>query len=424
MGGVDKLTYEIFSILENNFLFGCGDRKQGMVAGKENVKPFSGRNLSSGKVRVLSIDDGGSTDGVLAAKSLAHLEAILRRKSGDQTASVADFFDVVAGSGAGGVLAGLLFTRGKTGGRPVFTAEEALAFIAKNGRRFSLSSPAGVLRRVFRPSNVFKKVFGGSTLRDTTKAVLIPCYDLTTGAPFLFSRADALKMDGCDFRMADVCGATVADREVEIKSVDGKKRITAVGGGVTMNNPTAAAITHVLNNKHEFPLCNGVEDLLVVSLGNGESDPGTGNIMASPASFVTIAGDGAADMVDQALSLAFGQARSKTNYIRIQGHGSFGKRLQRLHSSRDRKTAPAPGSSDIAEEMLRQKNVESVLFRGKKLAATTNLEKLEGVADELIKEQERRKSGAVVYPVPFVNPFPPSPRISSSATTLSPIALS
>uniref|UniRef100_A0A0V0GRK5 Putative ovule protein n=1 Tax=Solanum chacoense TaxID=4108 RepID=A0A0V0GRK5_SOLCH len=61
-------------------------------------------------------------------------------------------------------------------------------------------------------------------------------------------------MDGCDFKLADVCGATIADRTVEVKSVDGRRKITAVGGGVTMNNPTAAAITHVLNNNKNFPL--------------------------------------------------------------------------------------------------------------------------------------------------------------------------
>lgn len=136
---------------------------------------------------------------------------------------------------------------------------------------------------------MLKKVFGEATLKDTAKAVLIPCYDLATGAPLLFSRADALEMDSCDFRMAELCEATLADRAVHLKSTDGITKILAVGGRVGMSNPAAAAITHVLNNKQEFPLCNGVEDLLVVSLGNGESN--------AAVSFAKIAADGAADMV-------------------------------------------------------------------------------------------------------------------------------
>lgn len=136
------------------------------------------------------------------------------------------------------------------------------------------------------------------SLKDTLKAVLIPCYDLTTGAQFVFSRADALEIDGYDFKMRDVCGATSAlAGPVEMKSLDGRTRIAAVGGGVAMNNPTAVAITHVLNNKQEFPFCNGVEDLLVVSLGNGEAYSGAGNLTSTPVAFVKIAGEGVSDMV-------------------------------------------------------------------------------------------------------------------------------
>ncbi|CAL5431569.1 unnamed protein product [Camellia sinensis] len=185
---------------------------------------------------------------------------------------------------------------------------------------------------------MFRKVFGESTLKDTVKAVLIPCYDLTTRSPFVFSRADAVEIDGYDFKMADVCLATSADptvvgavttsadTTVKMSSVDRQTKIAAVGGGVVMNNPTAAAITHVLNNKQEFPFCNGVEDLIVVFLGNGESDFGAGDLTSSPARrAVQIAGEGASDLVDQAVSMAFGQSRT-SNYVRIQanGNGKFG----------------------------------------------------------------------------------------------------
>ncbi|XP_019162091.1 PREDICTED: patatin-like protein 3 [Ipomoea nil] len=410
---VDKLTNQIFSILENKFLFGCDDPMQGSPLMAQSVAAAGGgKSLDTGKVRVLSIDAGGSTDGVLAAKSLAHLEASLRRKSGKANAHIADFFDVVAGSGVGGVLAALLFTRGKDGG-PLFTAQEALRFIVENGRKISRQEPGRVFRRTFKPSKAFKKVFGDSTLKDTLKAVLIPCYDLTTGAPFLFSRADALEIDACDFLMADVCAATVAHRALELKSVDGRTKTSAVGGGVAMNNPTAAALTHVLNNKHEFPFSVGVEDLLVVSLGNGESsDSSAGNLKPSPASFVNIVGDGAADMVDQAISMAFGQSGSKSNYVRVQGHGILGKKERKMES--------ASKVEAMAEEMLAQKNVESVLFQGKKLAQTSNLEKLDLFAGELVKEQDRRKTS--VLPVVVLKQAASASPRTSSATTLSSIS--
>ncbi|XP_004249303.1 patatin-like protein 3 [Solanum lycopersicum] len=413
---VDKLTYEIFSILENKFLFGYDSDPKLSPACRENRNfstPFAGnKNVPAGKIRILSIDGGGSTNGILAAKSLTHLETTLRRKTGKKNTHIADFFDVVAGSGTGGILATLLFTRGKDG-VPLFTAEEALKFLIENNRKISRSSSNGVFRHVFRPPvKVFGKVFGDLTLKETVKAVLIPCYDLTTRSPFLFSRADALEMDGCDFKLADVCGATIADRTVEVKSVDGKRKITAVGGGVTMNNPTAAAITHVLNNKQEFPFANSVEDLLVISLGNGESDSGTGNMTSSPAALVKIAGDGAADMVDQAVSMAFGEFRNN-NYVRVQGNEIIVGKKHMIKDEKKRK------SIAIAEEMLKQKNVESILFQGKKLMEKTNLEKLEIFAGELIKEEEMRKN-SILSPV-VLKQSSSSPR-TSSATSLSTIS--
>lgn len=303
---VDKLTYEIFSILENKFLFSydnANNPKQ--QSNPTKLQNHMATHQSTGKVRILSIDGGGATDGILAAKSLVHLEACLRRKSGNPNACVADFFDVVAGSGAGGILAALLFTRGRGGG-PVFTAEEALKFLVKNRRRIFRASPAGIFRRVFgsgKTEKLFRKTLGECTMKDTLKSVLIPCYDLSSRAPFVFSRADALEMDGYDFKMSDVCAATSADPTsvgpVEMRSVDQRTKLVAVDGGIAMNNPTAAAITHVLNNKQEFPLCNGVEDLLVMSLGNGESSLAIGEETRSPspAGFVRIAGEGTSDLV-------------------------------------------------------------------------------------------------------------------------------
>jgi len=167
----------------------------------------------------------------------------------------------------------------------------------------------------------FRRVFGNLTLRDTVRPVLVPCYDLATAAPFLFSRADAVETRAYDFRLRDVCAATCAGSGVvEARSWDGSTRIAAVGGGVALGNPTAAAITHVLNNRRDFPLAAGVEDLLVVSIGSGEAGHDQRERergAASTSQIVRIAAEGVADTVDQAVAMAFGHNRT-TNYIRIQ----------------------------------------------------------------------------------------------------------
>ncbi|CAA3013881.1 patatin 3 [Olea europaea subsp. europaea] len=130
---VDKLNYEIFSILENKFLFGYEEAHKVSINKQQQMTPSPAvKNVSAEKIRILSIDAGRSTDGVLAAKSLAHLDLTLRRKLGNPNAHTADFFDVVARADIGGIFASLLFTRGKDG-EPLFSAEKALRFILEHG---------------------------------------------------------------------------------------------------------------------------------------------------------------------------------------------------------------------------------------------------------------------------------------------------
>ncbi|OEL23454.1 Patatin-like protein 3 [Dichanthelium oligosanthes] len=411
---VDRLTYEIFSILESKFLFGYDDPKLfsagaspqqpgGAASGKATPLRAVAPSTGKGKVCILSIDGGGrAADGLLAGAALVRLEASLRRRTGDDGARLADFFDVAAGSGAGGVLAAMLVARGPDG-RPLFSAEDALAFLLRSLHRgwSDGGGGGGGLRALFRrcPGGAaFRKLFGDLTLRDTVRPVLVPCYDLSTAGPFLFSRADAVETRAYDFRLRDVCAATCAGSggsaaAVEARSCDGSTRIAAVGGGVALGNPTAAAITHVLNNKREFPLAAGVEDLLVVSIGSGEGEPRGG---ASTSEIVRIAAEGVADMVDQAVAMAFGHNRT-SNYIRIQATGT----------PRASRGGAAKGGC-LAEEMLAQKNVESVLFRGKKVAEQTNAEKLERFAHELVKERDRRRTSPVSPTVVKQQPSAPA----------------
>lgn len=57
-------------------------------------------------------------------------------------------------------------------------------------------------------------------------------------------------------------------------------------------------------------------------------------------------------------------------------------------------TDSSPGNVNmllgLAEEMLKQKNVESVLFGGKKIGEESNFEKLDWFAGELVVEHQRR----------------------------------
>ncbi|KAM0856717.1 hypothetical protein ACQ4PT_048947 [Festuca glaucescens] len=366
-GGSDRLSKEIFSILESNFLFGAQTPE-----------------LGAGRVRVLSID-GGADGGALAAAALVRLERQLQELSGNPAARIADYFDLAAGSGAGGFLAAALFARR-------MTAEQARDVVAKNRKIFSGRAGRGGLFSS-RPEAVFKKVFGDLTVRDAAKPLLIPCYDMATAAPFVFSRADAVEAEAFDFPLWQVCAAACGVGPAVVASLDGRTRLRTAGeGGAGVANPTSVAVTHVLHNKHEFPFAAGASDLIVLSLGgNAASVPRT----SSSSSILRIASACQADMVDQAVSMAFGANRA-TNYIRIQGNGI------------------AAGAT--AEAAMAERGVESVLFRGKKLMPETNSERLDGVAEQLVREHHRRMDSKT--PVVLIKPSATPRTSSSSASTL------
>lgn len=434
----DKLSYEIFSILETKFLFGYGDNQHNKVswipkqispAHEFSPPPAHGSDGVSlvknqrGKICILSLDGGGMRN-IISGKALAYLEHALKVKSGDPDARIADYFDVAAGAGVGGIFTAMLFAT-KDRSRPLMKADDTWRFLAEQGSKIYRSNGSGssgsgrVLKRLLKGGGsgsstrstttalekIMKEKFTNKngrslTLKDTLKPVLIPCYDLSSTAPFLFSRADALETDGFDFRLWEVCRATSAEpgvfEPVCMRSVDGSTRCVAVDGGLAMGNPTTAAITHVLHNKQEFPFVRGVEDILVLSIGTGQLLEGSyeheevrgwkSKHWARP--MARIAGDGYADLADHAVAKAFGEWRT-TNYVRLQANGSsFG----RCGPNVDTDASPSNVKMlvEIGEEMLKQKNVESVLFGGKRISEQSNFEKLDWFAQELVLEHQRR----------------------------------
>ncbi|KAG5063143.1 hypothetical protein GLYMA_02G147100v4 [Glycine max] len=351
-----KVTLEIFSKLEHKWLSHC---------------------KATNKTRILSIDGGGTT-AIVAGEALIYLEDQIRLHTSDPHAQVADFFDIVAGTGIGAILAAMI-TAGDAFGRPLYTAREAVRLVSernselyklKSGgifrrrRRFSSSSMDNALKQVFRRKEDGRLL----TLKDTCKPVLIPCFDLKSSAPFVFSRADASESPSFDFELWKVCRATSATpsrfKPFDLASVDGKTSCSAVDGGLVMNNPTAAAVTHVLHNKRDFPLVNGVEDLLVLSLGNGSSNAkACESRTCSTPSVVDIVLDGVSETIDQMLGNAF--CWNRTNYVRIQAFGLGNEAMKK-------------------EEFLQERGLESLPFGGKRLLTETNGNRIDSFVQRLV----------------------------------------
>lgn len=308
---LSKVTLEIFSKLEQKWLHHCDGKK----------------------TRILSID-GGSTTATVAAYSLILLEDQIRAKTGDSQSRIADYFDIIAGTGIGAIYAAMLAADDGCG-RPLYSARDAVKFVTEKRSMLFKVKAVGLLRRRRKFSGksadkALKEAFQREdgkviTLKDTCKPLLVPCFDLNSSAPFVFSRADASESPSYDFELWKVCRATSANpsmfKPFSLMSVDGKTSCLAVDGGLVMNNPAAAAVTHVLHNKRDFPSVTGVEDLLLLSLGN--NGPFTNlklrprpNDECSMTTIVDIALDGVSETIDQMLGNAFCWNRS--DYVRIQ----------------------------------------------------------------------------------------------------------
>ncbi|XP_057800876.1 probable inactive patatin-like protein 9 [Salvia miltiorrhiza] len=352
---LSKVTLEIFSKLEQKWLHHCEGKK----------------------TRVLSIDGGGTT-GIVACAALVHLEDQIHEKTGDSNARIADFFDIVVGTGIGALLAAMLVADDGSG-RPLFSARDASKFLEANqAKLFRVKKLAGFRRRMRFSGRSMDTVLQAAfrredgkvlTLKDTCKPLLVPCFDLKSSAPFVFSRADASESPSFDFELSKVIRATSATpsmlKPYRLSSSDGKISCLAVDGGLVMNNPTAAAVTHVLHNKRDFPSVTGVDDLLVLSIGNGAlSTPSPVKLSrsgdCSTASVVGIVLDGVSETVDQMVGNAF--CWNPNDYVRVQANG-VGIR---------------------AEDVLAERAVESLPFGGKRLLTETNGGRIGGFVQRLV----------------------------------------
>jgi patatin-like phospholipase/acyl hydrolase len=213
--------------------------------------------------RILSID-GGGIRGVFPAAYLAEIE---KRFLGGR--SVAEHFDMIAGTSTGGIIA-LALGHG-------MTAQQALEIYTERGERiFPPKGLVGGLRRVlrwiFKPKhdqdalkNELLKVFGDKVLDLSTKRLVIPSFEGRHGEPFLYKtphhpdyQKDRHK------RFAHVALHTTAAPSY-YPGVDDDGFIM-IDGGVWANNPVMNALVDAL-------ACYDVprENVRILSIGTGES---------------------------------------------------------------------------------------------------------------------------------------------------------
>ncbi|HRG51189.1 MAG TPA: patatin-like phospholipase family protein [Bacteroidia bacterium] len=229
--------------------------------------------------RILSID-GGGIRGILPGQLLVELEKKLQTISGNSSARIADYFDMIAGTSTGGILTCLyLYPDKKNPSRPLFTAKEAVDLYLENGggifKESSIRNDAGMRQEkypVIAIENLLKKYFKNTRLSGLLKPCLITAYNISARSTHFFTQHDAKKSKAYDFYLYDVArGTSAAPTYFEpagIKSLSGVM-YPVVDGGVFASNPALCAFAEA---RQKFnPVVNDAErmDLFMLSIGTG-----------------------------------------------------------------------------------------------------------------------------------------------------------
>lgn len=187
--------------------------------------------------RILCID-GGGIKGAFPASLLAQVETALNLRS------VGSYFDLIAGTSVGGIIA--------LGLGLGLTARQLEDFFVKEGPSIFPPSPLpiGGLRLLFGRTRytscnlhgVLQSVFADRTLADSRVRLVIPAFDATRADIHIYKTAHHPRL-AMDYRLTavEVAMATAA-APTYFPAYDSKHRLTLIDGGVWANDPTAIAV--------------------------------------------------------------------------------------------------------------------------------------------------------------------------------------
>jgi patatin-like phospholipase/acyl hydrolase len=251
------------------------------------------------KKKILALD-GGGIRGILSVEILAEIEKLLREKLGkDEKFVLADYFDFIAGTSTGGIIAACL-----SWGMPVSRVRN---FYLENGKE--MFDKASILKRhryKFEDEKLSKRLqqeFEGQSLgSDRLKTLLmLVMRNASTDSPWPVSNNPAakyndIKRDDCNLNLPLwqlVRASTAAPTYFPPEVVQiGKKEFIFVDGGITMyNNPAFQAFLMATVEPYSLNWPAGEDKLLVVSIGTGTSpdanadlEPGEMNLLYNASS--------------------------------------------------------------------------------------------------------------------------------------------
>jgi patatin-like phospholipase/acyl hydrolase len=235
---------------------------------------------SPGPKKILALD-GGGIRGILTVEILARIETLLRDKLGkDQSFVLADYFDFIAGTSTGAIIAACLSWG--------MTVDRIRRFYFENGREmFDKASMLKRFRHKFEDEKLsarLKTEFDAASTLGSDKLktlLLLVLRNATTDSPWPVSNNPAAKYNDrarvdCNLELPLwqlVRTSTAAPTYFPPESVRmGNTEFIFVDGGITMyNNPAFQAFLMATVEPFNLNWAAGEEKLLVVSIGSGTS---------------------------------------------------------------------------------------------------------------------------------------------------------
>ncbi|HYP27298.1 MAG TPA: patatin-like phospholipase family protein [Blastocatellia bacterium] len=238
--------------------------------------------LSKGGPRKLLALDGGGIRGAISIEVLAKIESVLQEELGlDDRFVLADYFDYVAGTSTGAIIATCVSLGMRVDKIREFYRTSGPAMFDKTSllRRFRYKFEDQQL------AGKLKEVIGGDTTLGSDKLktlLLLVMRNATTDSPWPISNNPRAKYNcipgdpGCNlnFPLWQLVRASTAAPTYfppEIIMVNGKP-FTFVDGGVTMyNNPAFQLFLMATVEPYNLRWPSGEDKMLLVSIGTGTS---------------------------------------------------------------------------------------------------------------------------------------------------------
>jgi len=272
--------------------------------------------MSNGQelIKILSID-GGGVRGIIPSMVLAEIE----NKTGKR---IAEMFDLMAGTSAGGIITLGLNVKGQNG-KPKFSAKEISKFFTDDCPEVFKKSPwkkftsgFGLLDEKYDHEplvTVLKKYMGETKLKSCKTKTLISTYDILNRHPQFFK---SWSPSYENHKMREIARATSAAptyfEPMELKMKH--NNAVLVDGGVFINNPAVSAYAEAIRLIKEGKLPK--KPILIISLGTGEltrkityKEAKDWGLIQWVRPVLDVVFDGVSDAVDYQLNLILGKGK-------------------------------------------------------------------------------------------------------------------